>query len=61
MDFANLSDEEINALHRAVMDEWIKRNTPSDEDIERMTAGADELLHQMVEQSRQAMKSITGA
>ena len=54
MDLGNLSDEELNVLRREVSDEWIKRNAPSEEDIEQMMAEADELL-------RQAMKSITGA
>lgn len=61
MDIANLTDEELNVLHRRVSDEWIKRNVPTEEDLAQMTNGADELLRVLVEQSGQAMKGIPGA
>lgn len=51
MDIGNLTDEELNALHREVSDEWIKRNTPTAEDFERMMAENHELLQRMMDQA----------
>ena len=51
------SDDQLNVLHREVSDEWIKRNVPTEEDLEQMTNGTDELLHSLAAQVERAMES----